>query len=163
MCSTISGYQYWCQGYILGFICFVVQLLHQSARWYANGTLSPMRGISLSLYPPIPRDSQRTATTPRTSCPALFWIVCGFFNVPQWSYINMKGTCETGPTVYRPYPRRLESLTICWFNHKGSTFYSVILRPWVLVQPESDSRPPAWQPDVPPLSHRYAGSRPPWY
>jgi len=40
----------------------VLQLLHRSARSYANGTLSPMRGISLSLYPPIPKDSQRTAT-----------------------------------------------------------------------------------------------------
>ena len=58
--------------------------------------------------------------------------------------------CETGPTVYSPYPRRLESLIICWRNYKGSTLYSVILRPWVLVGPESNSRPPAWQPDAQP-------------
>ena len=86
--------------------------------------------------------------------PCSFRVVCGFFNVPQWSYINMVGICETGPTVYHPYPRRLECLTICWFNYKGSTFYSVILRPWVLVRLESNSPPPAWQPDVPPMSHR---------
>ena len=47
-------------------------------------------------------------------------------------------------------PRRLESLTICRCDYKGSTFSSVILRPWVLVRPESNSRPPAWQPDVQP-------------
>ena len=41
---------------------------------------------------------------------------------------------ETGPTVYSLYPRRLECLTICWYNYEGSTFYSVILRPWVLVR-----------------------------
>ena len=35
-------------------------------------------------------------------------------------------SCETGPTVYRPYPRRQESLIICWCNYKGNTFYSVI-------------------------------------
>ena len=45
-----------------------------------------------------------------------------------------------------PYPRRLESLTICGCNYKGSTFSLVVLRPWVLVRPESNSRPPAWQP-----------------
>ena len=26
--------------------------------------------------------------------------------------MNIKGTCETVPTVYSPYPKRLESLTI---------------------------------------------------
>ena len=58
--------------------------------------------------------------------------VSGFFNVPQ-RVITNKG-CETGPTVYRPYPRRLESLTICRCHCKGSTFSSVIWRPWVLVR-----------------------------
>ena len=52
--------------------------------------------------------------------------------------------------MYSPYPRRLESLTVCWCNDKGSIFSSVILRPWVLVRPESNLRPPAWQPHAQP-------------
>lgn len=35
-----------------------------------------------------------------------FWIVCGFFTIPQ-------KCCETESMVYHPHPRRLESLTIC--------------------------------------------------
>ena len=38
--------------------------------------------------------------------------VCGFFNVPQ-IFNTCARACETGPTVCRPYPRRLESLTVC--------------------------------------------------
>ena len=38
---------------------------------------------------------------------------------------TLKG-CEPRPTVYRPYPRKLESLTICKCNYKSSTFSSVI-------------------------------------
>ena len=47
---------------------------------------------------------------------------CGFFYVPQ-----EQDTCKcsgTRPTVFRPYPRRLESLTVCICHYKGSTFFS---------------------------------------
>ena len=47
--------------------------------------------------------------------------------------MNMKDICEAGPSVYSPCPRRLEGLTIC--GCKDSTFFSVILRSWVLVRP----------------------------
>ena len=42
-------------------------------------------------------------------------------------FITCGGACETGPTVYHPYPRGLESLTLCRCYYKGSTFSSVIL------------------------------------
>ena len=57
--------------------------------------------------------------------PTLIRIVRGLFNVPQ-NYQHSRN-CETGPPVYSPYSRRLEvlireSLTICRWNYKGSTF-----------------------------------------
>ena len=36
---------------------------------------------------------------------------CGFFHIPQEP--DKKNCCETGPTVFHPYPRILESLAIC--------------------------------------------------
>ena len=75
--------------------------------------------------------------------PYSFRIMCGFFNVPQ--------NCEHSRVVRRGLRfivvirEDLKVLTICRCNYKGSTFSSVILRPWVLVRPESNSRPPAGQ------------------
>ena len=98
-------------------------------------------------HPPI--HSRRTATTPGTSSPTLLEYCVGCLTSHR-ELMNIKDICETRLTVYSPCPRRLESLTICGCYYKGSTFSSVILRRWVLVQPESNSRPPAWQPGAQP-------------
>ena len=81
--------------------------------------------------------------------PTLIRIVRGFFNVPQ-NYQHSRN-CETGPPVYRPYPRRLESLTICRSNYKGSTFLLSYLKT-LSVGPVgvTNSRPPASQPSAQP-------------
>ena len=56
------------------------------------------------------------------------------------------------PTVFCPYPRRLESLMVYRCHYKGSTLFSVILSPWVLVRQgfepatshSADRRSPNW-------------------
>ena len=62
----------WVLGYYTRFCFCFCSFLHRSARWYANGTLSPMRGISL-------RPDHNTGISVTYS----LRIVCGFFNVPQ--------------------------------------------------------------------------------
>ena len=52
----------------------------------------------------------------------VMWVLLRPTRTNQWK------CCETGPTVFRPYPRRLESLTVCRCHYKGSTFFSVILK-----------------------------------
>ena len=75
-------------------------------------------------------DVRRLTTAPGSTSPTLFEKLCGFFYVPQDPDKCM--WCETGPTVFRPYPRRLESLTVC---RSSSTLFLIILRPWVLDLP----------------------------
>ena len=51
----------------------------------------------------------------------VMWVLLRPTRIDQWK------CCETGPTVFRPYPRRLESLNICRCHfYKGSTFFLVI-------------------------------------
>ena len=86
--------------------------------------------VSLQMTQPA---QERLATPPGSTSPTLFEQWCEFFYVPQepdeWK------CCETGPTVFRPYPKRLESLTVCSYHCKDSTFSSDIYRPWVLIRP----------------------------
>ena len=56
-----------------------------------------------------PLGHEKPGTAPGS--PYSYRIVRGFFNVSQ-NYQHSRN-CETGPPVYCPYPRRLESLTIC--------------------------------------------------
>ena len=69
--------------------------------------------------------TQRTATTQGTLSLTLLEQCVGYLTCHR-ELMNMEVTCETGPPAYRPYPRRLESVTICGCNYKGSTFSSVI-------------------------------------
>ena len=83
------------------------------AQWWEH---SPLTNVARVRFP----DSASYVGS--MSCTS--WTVRGFFHVPQVGIINKK--CETGPTVYRPHPRRLESLTIFRRHYKGSTFSSGI-------------------------------------
>ena len=84
--------------------------------------------------PSLPNQRMKACSTPSGSRPPnLYEQQCEFFYVPQES--EQWKSCETGPTVFHPYHRRLECLTICRCHNKGSTFSSVISRPWVFVRP----------------------------
>ena len=89
--------------------------------------------------------SRSTAAKPDVFLTRIVRIVCGFFNVPQLFATR----------VLRRDLRLvvLESLTICWCSYKGSTFYSVILRPWMLVRTHDL---PHDNPMLSQLSHRCA-------
>ena len=78
--------------------------------------------------PSLPTQQKKGCTTSLGSTPpTLYEQQCGFFYISQES--EQYKSCETRPKGFRPYPRRLECLTICRCHNKASTFSSVILRP----------------------------------
>ena len=88
--------------------------------------------------PPPPHPTMTAGPPNRgTMSPTLYEQCVGSLKSQRIYY--MCKDCETGPTVYLPHPSRLKILTVCRCLEKGSTFFSVILIPWVLVQPATRS------------------------
>ena len=74
--------------------------------------------------PPYMSVKVRQTTTPGTTCPTLYEECAGFLTSHRFN--TCARACETGLTVYRPYLRRLESLTVRRCYYKGSPLSSVI-------------------------------------
>ena len=109
------------------FFEFATMTQHRKRAW--NRTCVPIDINPFITHPTHKRLYHKT----RVYDPYSLRTECWFFYVPQES--EQRKSCETGPTVWRPYPRRLECLTICrCHTHKGTTSSAVILRPWVLVR-----------------------------
>ena len=77
-------------------------------------------------YPTQPRRGWPHHQGLRTASPTLFKQWCGFFYVPHEP--DKRKCCEMGPTIFRAYPRRLESLSVYSCHYKGSFFFSVIFQ-----------------------------------
>ena len=77
--------------------------LRSHARCHPYQVLQPVKvGHTTGVYDPY-------------SFRIMMWVLLRPTRTNQWK------CCATGPTVYRLYPRRLESLTICRCHFKGST------------------------------------------
>ena len=72
------------------------------------------------------------------------------FRIVMWVLIcptrtNQWKCCETGPMVFRPYPRRLESLTICRCHYKAALSSQLFKDPECWSGQGLGPRPPARQ------------------
>ena len=74
--------------------------------------------LILSLLTDNPPSPGNVSDTTGVYVPYSFRKGCGFFYVPE----DPKCCTWDGPTIFCPYPRRLESLTVCRCHYKGSTF-----------------------------------------
>ena len=76
------------------------------------------------MMPPYMSVKVRQTTTPGTVSRTLYKEGVG--SLTSHRFITCARACETGPTVYRPYPKRIESQTGFKSYYKGGTFSSVI-------------------------------------
>ena len=102
------------------------KLIHTLTLYWIDhhGDLTPWQGIKqlgltfqLISTPSLPTQPMEGCTTALGSMPpTLYEQQCGFFYLRQES--KQWKSCETGPMVFRPYPRRLEILTVCRCHNK---------------------------------------------
>ena len=106
---------------------------HVNSKLWRQHTKAPLAAafspfMSL-LYPPNPwsmwmmwceKVDHNTGVYVPYSFRTVVWVLLRHTWTDQWK------CCETGPSVFCPYLKRLESLTICRCHYKGSTFFSVI-------------------------------------
>ena len=83
------------------------------------GTNGTHRSHEVPSLPNPTTCQERLATPLGSTSPTLFEQCRVFFYVPH-ELISAGKCCETGPTVFRPHPRRLESLTIRRCHYKGA-------------------------------------------
>ena len=90
------------------------------------------------------------ATPPGSTSPILFQQCCGFFYVQQEQISEIAVRRDVQFFVLIRVNWKV-SVSICRCHYKGSTFFSAILRPWVLL----------W-PGLEPATSRSADRRTPW-
>ena len=117
----------------IGRICFTVDLINLFTSFIyqlfwtqaspegmcTNGTQVPCE------VPSLPNPTTRKGWPHHRGLRPLLFSNCYVGSFTSHKKKSVK-CCEMGPTVFRPYQRRLESLTICRCHYKGSTFFSVI-------------------------------------
>ena len=101
--------------YAAFFIEFATVIQHGDRGW--NSTCILISSPSLPTQP-----TKGCTTLPGSMPPTLYDQQCGFFQVPQES--EQWKSCRTGPTVFHPYMRRLECLTINLVDVKTKAVHS---------------------------------------
>ena len=121
-----------CQGDLLHCCCQCDDILFYQLYWTqacpeGMGTNRTNRSHARCHPYPIPQPDHTTWPHHPGLHPLIFfqtvvWVLLRPTRTEQWK------SCETGPTVFLPYPRRQKNLTICRCHYKGSTKSSQLFK-----------------------------------